>query len=177
MGKQPGVCREVAALAPLAAPGALVASLLMPGSSCPPQDTGTGLGALLTQGNGSKASPGLHAHSRLLTSRATARVLPVPEATQVAPMAALGYGKAHLGTGVTSPCQNTQAPAAAANSGDCPQGPLVPGKWHSCHPDPGLTPSPPCSATATGPRCFGGKTNFPGPHRVMEKGSPQHEAE
>lgn len=132
-------------------------------------------------GNGEQScawlSLGVHAHSRLLTSRATAGVLPVPEVTQVAPMAALGHGKAHLGTGVISPLPKHQALGAAGNTGDCPQAPLVPGKWHSSHPDPGLTPSRPCSATATGPHCSGGKTNSPGSRWVMERGTPQHQTE
>lgn len=54
MEKESGVCREEAALA---------APPLELGSSCPPWDTGRGLGALLTQGRGSKALPGRALHS------------------------------------------------------------------------------------------------------------------
>lgn len=53
MRKPLGVCREVVA----------AVSLLVPGSSCLPWDTGRGLGALLTQGRESKAVPGRALHS------------------------------------------------------------------------------------------------------------------
>lgn len=83
---------------------ALVVSLIMPSSSCPPWTLAQGWGLCSPREGAAKlclAEPWTP-HSRLLTSRATARLLPVPEVTQVPPMAALGYGKAHLGTGVTS---------------------------------------------------------------------------